>query len=59
MPRAHEANKSILFAQIFDRYEVTLREFGQIKDALFAHVNKALKRLSNDSTPKWIAQSNL
>ena len=55
MPRAHEANKSILFAQIFDRYEVTLREFGQIKDALFAHVNKALKRLSNDSTPKWIA----
>ena len=42
MPRTHEANKSILFAQIRDPYEVTPDEFAQIKDALFAHVYKAL-----------------
>ena len=34
MPRTHGANKSILFNQIFDQYEVTLRE----NDDLFAHV---------------------
>ena len=32
------ANKSILFAQILDPYEVNLDEFAQIKDVLFAHV---------------------
>ena len=41
MPRTHGANKSILFAQIFNLYEVTPREFAQIKDDLFAHVYKA------------------
>ena len=41
MPRTHGANKSILFAQISDKYEVTLREFAQIKDNLFAYVYKA------------------
>ena len=41
MPRTHEANKSILFAQILDPYEVTQREFAQIKEDLFAHVYKA------------------
>ena len=39
MPRG--ANTSIIFAQIFDPYEVTLREFAQIKDDSFAHVYKA------------------
>ena len=34
MPRTHGANKSILFAQILDPYEVTLREFAQIKNDL-------------------------
>ena len=38
MPRTHGANKLILFAQILDPYEVTLVEFTQIKDVLFAHV---------------------
>ena len=38
MPRTHEANKSILFAQILDRCEVTLSEFAQIKRVLFALV---------------------
>ena len=38
MPRLHAANKSILFAQILDPYEVTLSEFAQIKRVLFAHV---------------------
>ena len=42
MPRTHGANKSILFAQILNPYEETLREFAQIKDDLFAHVYKAL-----------------
>ena len=42
MPRTHGENKSILFAQISDPYEVTLLEFAQIKDDLFAHVYKAL-----------------
>ena len=41
MPRTHGANKLILFAQILDRYEVTQKEFAQIKDVLFAHVYKA------------------
>ena len=41
MPRAHGANKSILFAQILDPYEVTRSEFAQIKCVLFAHVYKA------------------
>ena len=48
MPRTHGANKSIVFAQILDPYEVTLSEFAQIKCVLFAHVYKALaKDLSN------------
>ena len=38
MPSTHGANKSILFAQISDPYEVTLSEFAQIKRVLFAHV---------------------
>ena len=42
MPRTHGANKSILFAQILDPYEVTQEEFAQIKDGLFAHEYKAL-----------------
>ena len=42
MPRTHGANKYILFAQIFDPYEVTLREFEQIQNDLFAHVYRAL-----------------
>ena len=42
MPRTHGANKLILFAQILDPYEVTPKEFAQIKDVLFAHVYKAL-----------------
>ena len=41
MPRTHGANKPILFAQIIDPYEVTQREFAQIKDDFFAHVYKA------------------
>ena len=45
MPCTHGANKSILVAQIFDPYEVTLRECAQIKDGLFAHVYKALGRV--------------
>ena len=40
MPRTHEANKSNLFAQILD--ELTLSEFAQINDVLFAHVYKAI-----------------
>ena len=50
MPRTHGANKSILFAQIVDPYEVTLDEFAQIKDALFAHAYKALWVCSPNST---------
>ena len=42
MPRTHGANKSNSFAQIFNPVEVTLSEFAQIKDGLFAHVYKAL-----------------
>ena len=42
MARTHGANKLILSAQIIDPYEVTLREFAQINDDLFAHVYKAL-----------------
>ena len=38
MPRTHGANKSILFAQILDPYEVTLSEFAQIKHQLFAQI---------------------
>ena len=41
MPRTHGANKSILFAQIFNPYGVTQDKFAQIKDILFAHVYKA------------------
>ena len=44
MLRTHGANKSILFAQILDPYEVTLDEFAQIKDVLFAHVYKAKRK---------------
>ena len=36
------ANKIDLFAQIFYPFEVTLPEFAQINDALFAYVYKAL-----------------
>ena len=43
--RTHGANKSILFAQIFDPYEITLRDFAQIKDDIFAHLYKALSRV--------------
>ena len=46
MPRTHGANKSILFAQILDPYEVTLDEFAQIKDVLFAHVYKPKGRVN-------------
>ena len=42
MPRTHGANRSILFAQILDPYEVTRDEFAQIKDVLFAHVCKPI-----------------
>ena len=49
MPRTHGANKSILFAQILDPYEVTLDEFAQIKDDLFSHVYEALKRSAKKS----------
>ena len=38
MPCTHGANKSNLFAQIFNPYEVTLSDFAQINDGLFAHV---------------------
>ena len=38
MPSTHGANKLIVFAQIFDAYEVTLSEFEQINYSLFAHV---------------------
>ena len=41
MPRLHGANKSILFAQFLDPYEVTLSEFAQTNYGLFAHVYKA------------------
>ena len=41
MPRTHGANKSILFAQILDPYEVISEGFAQINDVLFAHVYKA------------------
>ena len=44
MPRTHGANKLILIAQILVLYEVTLRGFAKIKDNLFAHVYKALRR---------------
>ena len=47
MPRTHEANKSNLFAQIFNPYEGTLFEFAQINDGLLAHVYKALVRLGS------------
>ena len=43
MPRTHGANKSNLFAQILNPYEVTLSEFAQINDGLFAHVYEALR----------------
>ena len=36
MPSTHGANKFDLFAQIFNPYEVTLSEFDQINDGLFA-----------------------
>ena len=52
MPRLHAANKSILFAQILDPYEVTLSEFAQIKRVLFAHVYHSL-------TPDECAQINV
>ena len=42
MPRTHGANKSILFAQIFEPYVVNLSGFAKIKHVLFAHVYKAL-----------------
>ena len=47
MPRTHganthRANKSNLFAQIFNPYEVTLSKSAQMNDGLFAHVYKAL-----------------
>ena len=63
MLRAHEANKSILFAKIFDPYEVTQREFAQIKDDLFAHVYKALDTVDLCGTKfvafwLWKAQSD-
>ena len=39
MPRTHEANKSILFAQILDPYEVVnMSEFDQIMRVLFAYM---------------------
>ena len=41
MPRTHGTNKSNLFAQIFNPYEVTVTEFAQVNDGLFAHVYKA------------------
>ena len=41
MPRTHGANKSSLFAQIFNPYEVTLSKFAQKIEGLFAHVYKA------------------
>ena len=45
MPRTHESQKSNLFAQIFNPYEVTLSKFAQINDGLFALVSKALKEI--------------
>ena len=44
MPRIHGANKSITFSQILDPYDVTLDQFAEIKDVLFAHVYKALTK---------------
>ena len=38
MPRTHGTNKSILFSQVVDPYEVTQREFEQTNYDLFAHV---------------------
>ena len=38
MPGTHGANKSNLFAQIFNRYEVTVSEFAQIKPPLIAQI---------------------
>ena len=46
MSRTHGANKSNLFAQIFNPYEVTQSEFAQINDDLFAHVYKAYGALT-------------
>ena len=45
-PGLHEQIKHALFAQIFDPYEVTLKECAQINRVLFAHVNAALVKLS-------------
>ena len=39
--RTHGANKSSLFAQIFDPYKVNLFKFAQTNDGLFGHVYKA------------------
>ena len=41
MPCTHGPNKSNLSAQIHNLYEVTLSEFAQTNDGLFAHVYKA------------------
>ena len=60
MPRTHGANKSILFAQILDPYEVTLREFAQIKNGFFAHVYRALSssigpgKENDDNCKNWL-----
>ena len=53
MPLTHGANKSVLFAQIFDPYEVNLQEFAQIKNGLFADVYKTLKSMRKS---KWDAK---
>ena len=57
MSGIHGANESVLFAQIFDPYEVTIREFAHIKDDLFAHVYKASRpRLHEQIKPSLVAQ---
>ena len=52
MLRTHEANKSILFAQIWDPYELPPDKFAQLKDALFVHVYKALSTDLLHAAPK-------
>ena len=43
-PRLHEQIKHTLFAQILPEFLHTDREFEQIKEVLFAHVNAALEK---------------
>ena len=51
-PRLHEQIKCALFAQIRPELLHTDREFEQLKEVLFAHVNAALQPLENNCKPQ-------